>query len=679
MSRLCCAVVVLCTLLIFPSLVPARTPFTSPSKSDPGVRSIMVLDGSPVHDTGELRLHMSNWGMFGSWPGSPYPFASAPSGEWPAGSGTEHVFTGGMWVGALKEGVPAVSTAAYQWEFRPSQDVRDVVFESAEGAVGGVRRGFPGADDDNDGATDEDWLNGYDDDLDGQVDEDYAAISDQMLSRQYTDNQPSAIQAYPEHNPLNIHVRETSYQWEHDEYDDFVGTDYEITNVGADVWENVYVGIFLDGDVGDRDTPNYYNNDVAAWRRFTSCTEVGAVKIDYGYIADELIGSGLGVLLLDHPVDPNGEWAPATVKWSTFAVFSGTQSYEDGGDPTNDFERYQLMSQRAIERDGTTPRDYRIMLSAGPFSSVAPGASIKFSVALVAFSLEDQSNVVRAAVAYRGRWLNADDDPNTGVEGRETHVIGPAEVIIDPCRPGYDQPIAIARGDDEWINWDCEQEESYQTLCGYDDPEQYATGVNGKEYHAHWMLPGDDIPTPVAIQRFDARLEGTTVRLEWDVWTDEGITGYDVLRATGSGPLVAIANSLPGGVRDYRDTHVQPGTRYEYQLVARGGADGFAMSQRIGITMPALALALEPGSPNPFNGSTRIRFTVPERARVTVAIFDAAGRRVSSLSSSDRQAGAHELTWDGTDTGGAVVSAGVYFVRMEAGKQRRTQKLLLVR
>ena len=77
-----------------------------------GPKLVLVTDGSPVHNVGELRLHMSNWGMFGSWPTTGLPFSFAPSGEWPAGSGIEHVFTGGLWVGALKSGVPAVSTAS---------------------------------------------------------------------------------------------------------------------------------------------------------------------------------------------------------------------------------------------------------------------------------------------------------------------------------------------------------------------------------------------------------------------------------------------------------------------------------------------------------------------------------------------------------------------------------------
>ena len=677
MSLYRCAVATILALFCLVTSVSARTPLTSKSDPDGGIKSIFVLDGSPVHNVGELRLHMSNWGMFGSWPGSGFSFSSAPSGEWPAGSGIEHVFAGGLWVAAIKSGVPAVSQAAFQFEFRPTQSPADIVYYSAHGAPGGTRYPFAGADDDQDGTTDEEFLDGHDNDQDGQIDEDYAAISDQMMSRWYTDDQPEATQIYPQHNPLGITVRETSYQWEHDDYDDFVGIDYEITNTGATLLEQVYIGIFLDGDVGDRDTPNYWENDIFAFRRLTSCTEVGALKLDYGYVGDELIGSGLGVLLLDHPTYPDGEWAPERVHWSTFAGFSGTAAYEDGGDPTNDFERYELMSSETIERDGVVPRDNRILLSAGPFEELAPGATIKFSVALVAFPLADQSNVLRAAVAYHGRWLDGDANPNTGVEGRETRVIGPAFVAIDECRTGYELPVVVPRGQELWINWDCEQEEENQSLCGYENPEQYATGVNGKEYHLHWILP-DENTTPVAIQRFDARATGSGVSLEWELWADEAIERLELLRGKPSGPMT-IAATLNADAREFVDVGVEPGTRYEYQLVVHELDGGTIMSQRAGVSVPGLEFVLRSISPNPFTTHTTVSFSLPAQRSVVLSVYDVSGRRVASVFSGEKSAGDHTLNWNGVGDDGNTVSAGIYFVRLDAGKETLTRKILMVR
>jgi hypothetical protein len=186
-----------------------------------------------------------------------------------------------------------------------------------------------------------------------------------MFSRQYTDSEPSAIQAYPEHNPLNIFVRERSYQWTDDDFDDFVGIDYEITNVGPNALDDVYFGIFLDGDVGNRNTPGYNEDDVVGFVRIPAvCTDYGGVSLDYGYVADATSSSTMGVMILDHVTDPGGFGfaPPGSVgrhsRTSTAALLSRTAAIQPMISNATSSCR-----ERTIERDGTVPRDYRILLS----------------------------------------------------------------------------------------------------------------------------------------------------------------------------------------------------------------------------------------------------------------------------------------------------------------------------
>ena len=138
------------------------------------------------------------------------------------------------------------------------------MYRTPKAIAAAIARTAATADDDQDGATDEDWLNGFDDDGDGQVDEDFAAISKQMFASQYTDYGSASIQIYPNHNPLNLHVRQESYAWEEDRFDDFIGAEFYITNRGNDVLEDMYLGFFADGDAGSRDVDNYFEDDGAA-------------------------------------------------------------------------------------------------------------------------------------------------------------------------------------------------------------------------------------------------------------------------------------------------------------------------------------------------------------------------------------------------------------------------------
>ncbi len=83
--------------------------------------------------------------------------------------------------------------------------------------------------------------------------------------------------------------------------------------------------------------------------------------------------------------------------------------------------------------------------------------------------------------------------------------------------------------------------------------------------------------------------------------------------------------------------------------------------------------------PNPFNPETRIRFGLPQDARVRIVIYDVQGRRVRTLLDETRSAATHEVTWNGTDDAGARVASGIFFCRLEAGDQSVTRKLVLLK
>lgn len=84
--------------------------------------------------------------------------------------------------------------------------------------------------------------------------------------------------------------------------------------------------------------------------------------------------------------------------------------------------------------------------------------------------------------------------------------------------------------------------------------------------------------------------------------------------------------------------------------------------------------------PNPFNPETRVSFTVPAGgAPVTLAIYDAQGRRVRTLADGPQPGGSQALRWDGRDDGGAPAGSGIYFLRYEAPGVRETAKMTLLK
>lgn len=83
--------------------------------------------------------------------------------------------------------------------------------------------------------------------------------------------------------------------------------------------------------------------------------------------------------------------------------------------------------------------------------------------------------------------------------------------------------------------------------------------------------------------------------------------------------------------------------------------------------------------PNPFNSSTSIEFTLPERSRVKIGIFNVLGRRLVTLVDGIMPPGVHRVEWDGADASGRPAATGVYFYHLEADEYVETKRMLLLK
>jgi subtilisin family serine protease len=119
---------------------------------------------------------------------------------------------------------------------------------------------------------------------------------------------------------------------------------------------------------------------------------------------------------------------------------------------------------------------------------------------------------------------------------------------------------------------------------------------------------------------------------------------------------------------------------YDLPIGPRLNANQAVTTVPVGVGRPSLPMAfrLSPAEPNPFTGSTRLTFTLPEAAAVRLVIYDMQGRRVRSLVDGARPAGRQSATWDGRDDGGRRARSGVYFARIEAGSRSSGTKLVLL-
>jgi len=82
--------------------------------------------------------------------------------------------------------------------------------------------------------------------------------------------------------------------------------------------------------------------------------------------------------------------------------------------------------------------------------------------------------------------------------------------------------------------------------------------------------------------------------------------------------------------------------------------------------------------PNPFNTGVVIPLRIDRDASITIDVFDVSGRRVKRIFSGDVRLGLFSMRWEGIDERGNAVSAGTYFLRVEADGAARALKLLKV-
>jgi hypothetical protein len=143
---------------------------------------------------------------------------------------------------------------------------------------------------------------------------------------------------------------------------------------------------------------------------------------------------------------------------------------------------------------------------------------------------------------------------------------------------------------------------------------------------------------------------------------------YDAVKAItrdGSGDICVTGKSTGvGSLTDYATVKYSGGNVTNWQPVE---------VIEFGAPLPHQC-SLEPPSPNPFNPTTAISYQLSANSIVSIKVYDTAGRLVAALVDGWREAGAHEVTFDGSG-----LAAGVYFVRMQAGDFSAVQKMVLIK
>lgn len=138
-----------------------------------------------------------------------------------------------------------------------------------------------------------------------------------------------------------------------------------------------------------------------------------------------------------------------------------------------------------------------------------------------------------------------------------------------------------------------------------------------------------------------------------------------------------------GGVIDSDGVYIAGETTGEFVVTATDPATGLSGTARVGNGVAVAveeagdvpeAFHLAPNYPNPFNAETTIAFTLPQPARVRLAVYDVLGREVAVLVDDALPPGTHQARFDASR-----LASGVYFYRLAADRSSQTRTMLLLR
>jgi hypothetical protein len=182
---------------------------------------------------------------------------------------------------------------------------------------------------------------------------------------------------------------------------------------------------------------------------------------------------------------------------------------------------------------------------------------------------------------------------------------------------------------------------------------------------------------------FSIRNRGDQRELRYFIDEESMNLAFSALDWLGDTMTVAAGESVqlglmfrPDSAREYFDTlRIHSNDRDEGVIsipvrgVAPEGVDEFRIMN--------LEFEIEEAYPNPFNSSTTITFSLSAlyaSSTVNLAVFDQQGRHLKRLVNGPYAAGEHSVVWDAGDLG-----SGIYLVRLEAGGQNATKKVVLMR
>jgi hypothetical protein len=203
-----------------------------------------------------------------------------------------------------------------------------------------------------------------------------------------------------------------------------------------------------------------------------------------------------------------------------------------------------------------------------------------------------------------------------------------------------------------------------------------------------WLMAQVAMPLPVQTTSFTISVQGMSAELRWSTATEINNYGFDVERrkiavewvGTNSwekiGFVSGFGTSNSPHEYSYSDSRLHAG-RYMYRLkqIDNDAAFEYSLSAEVEVGAMPHEFTVSQNYPNPFNPTTIIEFSLAEKSKVLLKVYNVLGQEVATLLDGEMQAGIlHRVPFDASR-----LSSGIYFYRLEAKGNVQVKKLVLMK
>ncbi|MEL6253204.1 MAG: hypothetical protein AAFR87_14430 [Bacteroidota bacterium] len=607
-----------------------------------------------VTSAANIATTINNLGIIGNSFSGSFNVEGFPSCEFPANSGIEHVFDGGLWIGGIVNGQVAVSSGAvddvsgfstgkrgFEFSSKSPLSERSTLFDSPFFTPN--------------------------------------AISHQDFISTFADTATSVftgggnIEIIDHLTPLGVEIDFTALNWNFSFANFFVILNFNITNVSNRAIDSVFIGYWMDGVIRNVNiTPpggtaffnkggNGFIDSLDMGYEFDAIGDVGFTD---SYIATKYLGSEQNGICVDNP---------------NFKTHFNTWQFRNSADPlyffpNNDLQKYGKMTSGINFLNGwingDIPRQIRSannrsnLVSVGPYTRLNPGESIEIAFAIVCAKRvfdgrpaaddtpEQRANLIQnagwAQTAYDGEDANGNCilDPGEDRDGD-----GKITRFILPTPPDRPLTRVVSRDNEIDVYWSDNSEASvdpiskeldfegyrlYKTAVGF-DVQNTQDLIQALNLTGEWDIPANEIS-------FDTGFEG--IRLD-DPQTFEGDTVQYTYKytfkniANGWQHVVALTAYDSGDeVNNLQSLESAPLSNLKRVFAGKPGNDNFAFGDPFVYPNPYYARADWEGASS-FEEDRKIMFAnLPSKSEI----------RIYSLSGDLIDVIQHDETYDGSDT-----------------------------